>query len=671
MPTKQFGSGLDDDQPANTPGLSAAHSAEEKPQEPVAAKPAEEPRPQEPSTVTHVEESREPFILSFHESIKGLPLELGQGASATLVYASSREWLLMADHNGQLHVALVDSADQPVVEAPCPLFEGYSWAAFDARTCDQTGNVIWLGICRSTGDLYVSVELNDALAGRKVEPLRIGTAVDLGLPVNPGRIKSMQLTDWFGRGRLEALFQISPEREPGGTGLFLLERRGDSILHGYLPLQLADADADRLLSGGSGNRLVHVAWAGSGSDQLLHLDEKGNLNLLTNFGGALPPGTGKPRHVVRSNGTPTVLVGGLSSLKWVKQYSGNPGRLVIVNSVGHISLAEAASVITLGEPKLVVTRGVSELVFGPDAVVTAIDWDNDGGMDLVVGDTLGGLTLYADRGKPGSPALGSPERLESGGLPFVVPNRDSRRHANMDTSPPRYSCPVLNDWTAHQRFDVLLTDARGAVWYMRNNGAKTQPRLDFADRVSCEGKPMFASPRSQLAVAHWNGGSEPDVIGFDAEGHLACWPRQDKMELGSPVKLTDVRKRPIALGGRGRRSGLVHLWAGAWTVPGAVEIIVSVPKFAAGRLADWLEITIDKPLEEFPLFWLLQKQDDGLTARPLRTKSAELIHCRMPDLARSFSVSGVFLGGRILPDLLVVPEKGKAMIWPRETLRWD
>lgn len=671
MPTKQFGSGLDDEQPTQPPAAASEPASQSAATEVVTAKPTEAVAQREPEAEIQVEESREPFILAFHESIKGLPLEVGNGASATIVYAGSREWLLTTDNDGLLHVAMVDSADEPVVESPCPLFENHRWAAFDARTCDQTGNVIWLGICRSTGDLYVSVELNDAFIGRRIEPLKIGSASDMGLPANPARIKALQLTDWFGRGRLEALIQLSPEREPGGTGFYLLERRGDSILHGYLPLQLADADADRLLAGSTGNRLMHVAWAGSGSDQLLHLDEKGNLNLLTNFGGALPPGTGKPRHVTRQSGTPVAVAGGLSCLKWVKQYAGCPGRLVMVSSIGHVTIAEARSVSTLGEPKQVMTRGVSELVFGPDAVVTAIDWDNDGGLDLVVGDALGGLTLYTDRGRPGTPALGSPERLESGGLPFVVPNRDSRRHANMDSSPPRFSCPVLNDWTAHQRFDVLVTDARGAVWYMRNNGAKTQPRLDFADRVSCEGKPMFVAPRSQLAVAHWKGGSEPDVIGFDADGHLACWPRQDKMELGTPEKLTDVRKRPIALGGRGRRAGLVHLWAGAWTAPGAVEIIVSVPEFAAGRLADWLEITIDKPLEEFPLFWLLQKQDDGLTARPLRTKNAELIHNRMPNQARSYSVSAVLLGGRKLPDLLVVPEKGKGMIWPRETLRWD
>ncbi|MFM7316426.1 MAG: hypothetical protein ACKO5E_05715, partial [bacterium] len=662
---------LDDDQPT----MPAAASAEPGPKvdssHAEAEKPAEVVRQQEAEPVIHVEESREPFILGFHESIKGLPLELGPHTKVTLVYASSREWLLATDQSGLLQLAAVDSADQPVVETPCPLFENHRWAAFDARTCDQTGNVIWLGICRTTGDLYVSVEINDAFTGKRIEPLKIGSAADLGLPANPGRIKAMQLTDWFGRGRLEALLQVSPEREPGGTSLFLLERRGDSILQGYLPLQLADSDADRLLAGGAGNRLLHVAWAGSGSDQLLQLDEKGNLNLLTNFGGALPPGTGKPRHVSRANGTPAVIAGGLSCLSWVKHYAGRPGRMVMVDSLGHIGIADVGPVSTLAESKQVVTRGISELVFGPDAVVTATDWDNDGGLDLVVGDSAGGLTLYKDRGTPGSPAMGSPERLESGGLPFIVPNRDSRRHANLDPGPPRHSCPVLNDWTAHQRFDVLVTDARGAVWYMRNNGAKTQPRLDFADRVSCEGKPLFVAPRSQLAVAHWKGGAEPDVIGFDAEGHLACWPRKDKMELGTPEKLTDVRKRPIALGGRGRRAGLVHLWAGAWTVPGAVEIIVSVPKFAAGRLADWLEISVDKPLEEFPLFWLLQKQDDGLTARPLRTKNAELLHNRVPGEARSYSVSGVLLGGRKLPDLLVVPEKGKGMIWPRETLRWD
>jgi hypothetical protein len=668
MPKNSFGSGLgDDDAEKSVPAAEITVAAEE----PSTAESVPANSSDSAKVADIIAENREPMLVSYHSSIKGLPLDLGPAASATIAYAGAQDWLIASDREGLLQVARIDSATEPAVESPCPLFQGQRWAAFDARTCDQTGNVIWLGICKTSGDLYVSVELNEAFTGKAIEPVKIGTARELELPVNATRVKSLQLTDWYGRGRLEAVLHIAPEREPGGTSLFLLERKGDSILQGYLPAQLADADADRLLAGGASARLLHVAWAGPGSDQLLYLDHKGSLGLLTNFGGALPPGLGKPRHVARPGGMPATLDAAISSLKWVKQYGGKPGRLVAVSAAGQVSVAEAGSVSTLSEPKPLLTRGISDLSFGPDAVITATDWDNDGGLDLIAGDALGGLTLYADRGEPGRPAYGMPEKLESGGLPFLVPNRDSRKAATMDALPPRYSCPVLNDWTAHQRFDLLVTDGRGAVWYMRNNGAKTQPRLDFADRVSSEGRPLFVSPRSRLAVAHWKGGSEPDVLGFDADGHLACWPRRDKMELGPPEKLTDVRKRPIPLGGRGKRAGLVHLWAGAWSAPGAMELIVSVPKFAISRLADWLEIPVDKPLEEFPLFWLLQKHEDGLTARPLRTKNAELIHEQMPDNARSYSASGVVLGSRPLPDLLVVPEKGRAMIWPRESLRWD
>jgi hypothetical protein len=69
---------------------------------------------------------------------------------------------------------------------------------------------------------------------------------------------------------------------------------------------------------------------------------------------------------------------------------------------------------------------------------------------------------------------------------------------------------------------------------------------------------------------------------------------------------------------------------------------------------------------------MIQRKDSGgVITRPIRTADGSLLHRKMPDNVRSYSLCPVTLGGRTEPDLLVVPEQGKAILWPRECLRWD
>lgn len=665
MQGSSFGNGLEDDTPLELNPSSQEH---------LPGATADDSLEADPAPVESVE-PRSPMVLGFSDAVVGLPLDLGPAARATLVDLPEGEGLLSLNAAGELKAMRLERGPALSVEAATVVFADRRWAAFDARTCDQTGSVLFVGVDRSSGHVYACVDLESAFSGGEPTISDLGHAVDLGLPADFDRIVAMQLTDWLGRGRLEILAHVKPERDGGGPALFLLERKTDDMTDGYHSAQLADGDADALLGRHPESRLLLVSWTGPGADQLMHSSGDGRLTLLSNFGGMVPPAVGRPRPVVTGKqARPALLPASLASLAWVKPFKNRPGRLVLVDSVGGVSVAEAQTREGLGECRPVLSKAAGELSFGPAAVATATDWDNDGGVDIIVGTAEGGLMLFPDNSATDLPSIGTPVRLESGGDPFRVPARDSRRHREneVDTGKPRYACPVLCDWTAHQRMDVVVTDSRGAVWYMRNNGGKTQPRLDFADRVSSGGKPLFVSPRSQLAVGHWSGGAEPDIIGFDESGELACWARREKLEVAPATPILDARNRPIRLGGSGARAGLTHLWSGAWTAPDQVELILSMPPAAISRVADWLEAPLDKPLEDFPLFWVLMRNDKGgVITRPLRTADGGLIHRRMAPQARSFSVMGVKLKGRTESDLLVVPDQGQGMIWPRESLRWD
>ncbi len=672
MARSSFGSGLDDDDDDINSGKKETLAG----QSPADSRQAHSDIPRPPASKSLPGENREPFAWSFANQVGGLPLELGAHAKATLVDHADVEWLIALDQSGQLRAAVIDSTGGLTVGHLCPVFGDLKWASFDARTCDQTGQILWTGIHKTSGALHATVHLERALQGGMTEPdLMFGSASELDLPADPARVVSMQLAEWFGLKRLDLVLLVKPEREPGGPVVLVLNRKSDNFLEGYKPAQLADPELDRHLARDASARLMLVSWSAPGADQWLHLSGDGRLNLLGNFGGDLPPASGRPKALQNAkDGKPTQIEAGSSHMAWAKAYRDQPGRLVIVSKAGRVSVAKAAARDQAGGFEPILSQVSGDLVFGPNAVATAADWNHDGRIDVIVGNLEGSLLIYAGCGSHADhPESAAPERLESGGDPFTVPLHDrSRGQAYQEPVPPRYSCPILADWTAHERLDAVVTDNRGAVWYMRNNGSKLQPRLDFADRVTSERRPLFVTPRSQVAIGYWSGRPEPDLIAFDTDGDLAYWPRRMKLDLEDRVKITDVRKRTIRLGGTGDRAGLVHLWAGAWTAPGVVELIVSVPKFAISRVADWLEITIEKPLEDFPLFWILQKSEDGdVTTKPIRTRDAGLIHRQMAAESRSFSLCPMTYGGRNEPDLLVVPEYGKAILWPRESLRWD
>ena len=667
MPRSSFGSGLVDDDKPSQPVQPA------EPQTVPASPPASPATETEHFEIEDITEKRSPFAWSFTNGLGGMALELGPGARATMVDHDGAEWLVSLSSDGTLKAARLEPGDSPSVLEPCPLFGQMRWAACDARTCDQTGQVIWAGIELTTGSLFATVDLGSAMTGGSAEPICLGKTAELDLPGNPQHIAGMQLADLYGRGRLDLILAVKPEREPGGPCLQALARNTDNFLDGFHPAKLVDADADRLLARDAAARLLLVSWSGPGTAQWLHISGDGKLNLLTNFGGILPPVPGRPRPLTSAQTSrPALLAAAETSVAWKKEFRGTPGKLVAVSRSGRVSIAQAVGGEKLGPFVDISSKLSGDLVFGPHAVATTADWDHDGGVDLIVGSADGSLTLYMDKGTPGQPASAGPERLESGGLPFTVPAQDRRRLTEPAAEHSKYSCPTLADWTAHGRMDVILADSRGAVWYMRNNGGKTQPRLDFADRVTCGGRPLYVAPRSQLAVAHWSGHAEPDLIGFDEDGELAYWVRREKLDLEPAEKIRDVRERTIRLNATGPRAGLVHLWAGAWTKPGVVELLVAVPKFAVGRVADWLEIPLEKEHEQFPLFWMIQRKDSGgVITRPIRTADGSLVHRQMPDNVRSYSLCPITLAGRTEPDLLVVPEQGKAILWPRECLRWD
>lgn len=137
--------------------------------------------------------------------------------------------------------------------------------------------------------------------------------------------------------------------------------------------------------------------------------------------------------------------------------------------------------------------------------VVAVDWDNDGDLDLLLGAKEGGLYLRRNNGKPGKSAFAATnERLRAGDDLFMVPGG--------------LTAPRLVDWNGDGNFDLLCGSFGGGVYLYLNQGKPGQPQF---------GKPQVLVTATENADDR--GGEQPtrptqgcyaDAFDYDGDGDL-------------------------------------------------------------------------------------------------------------------------------------------------------
>ena len=95
----------------------------------------------------------------------------------------------------------------------------------------------------------------------------------------------------------------------------------------------------------------------------------------------------------------------------------------------------------------------------------AVDWDNDGDLDLILGDYYGGaLFLRLNEGTSEEPSFAkSNEEIMAGGKHIVVPKGLSN--------------PTTVDWNGDGLFDILCGGSKGGIYYYENIGEKGAPEF--------------------------------------------------------------------------------------------------------------------------------------------------------------------------------------------------
>ncbi len=268
--------------------------------------------------------------------------------------------------------------------------------------------------------------------------------------------------------------------------------------------------------------------------------------------------------------------------------------LIVGDEDGRVALVENSGQFTeqrvpiFQQPKYF-QQQADTLKCGALATPFGVDWDNDGDMDIVSGNTAGYIELFQNlSGRAVAyPKWSAPVRLTAGSNVFRVqagPNGSIQGPAEAKWG---YTTLNVADWDGDELPDVIFNSILGKVQWLRNEGSRASPKLSPPASIEVQwngptpkprwtwwrptGKELATQWRTTPVVVDLTRDGLPDLVMLDHEGFLTLFERSlrdGQRILLPPVRsLCDEQGRPLQLtnriaGGSGRRKLAVVDWDG-------------------------------------------------------------------------------------------------------------
>ena len=226
---------------------------------------------------------------------------------------------------------------------------------------------------------------------------------------------------------------------------------------------------------------------------------------------------------------------------------------------------------------------------GALATPVGVDWDGDGDIDILSGNTAGYIEFFENLSGPkvASPRWAAPRRLAVEGGTFRImagPNRSIQGPAEAKWG---YTTLNVADWDGDGLPDIVLNSILGEVVWLKNLGPRAHPKLAAPQPIEVEwetpqpklawgwwkpqGKALLTQWRTTPLVFDFNQDGLPDLAMLDHEGFLAFFERAQRAgkrillqprrafvdEVGKPLQLATK-----SAGGSGRRKLCVTDWDG-------------------------------------------------------------------------------------------------------------
>ena len=448
--------------------------------------------------------------------------------------------------------------------------------------------------------------------------------VDVPRSYHVGRDDLWNPVDWDGDGKIDLLIGVSDWREYGWDDAF--NENGEwtrGPLRGYVYFHRntgtnqapAYAPPVRLHAGGREIGLYGspapnpVDWFGRGRLDLIGGSFLDTVTLFENTGTRTEPVLGAGREL-EAGGKPLRMDLCMIQPRVAMWHPDGRPSLLVAEEDGTVTLFR--NLAPQGSaPRLAAGERLQQiepfLKSGALSRPVAVDWNEDGKLDLIAGNSAGYVQYFENTGSKQSPAFEDRGYLLAGGKILRItagPNGSIQGPAEEKWG---YTNPWVADWDLDGRLDLLVNSIWGEVLWFRNSGVRGKPVLSAAVSVEVEwpaappkpewnwwnprGKQLVTQWRTTPRVVDWNSDGLPDLVMLDHEGYLALYERRranGRLELqpGARIFLDDAGKPLLLSAWRAGRSGRRKIDLADWDGDGDLDLIVD-----SARNAAWYENT--------------------------------------------------------------------------------
>ncbi|WP_395740451.1 FG-GAP repeat domain-containing protein [Prosthecobacter sp.] len=321
---------------------------------------------------------------------------------------------------------------------------------------------------------------------------------------------------------------------------------------------------------------------------------------------------------------------------------------------------------------------------------TAVDWDGDGVLDILAGNSEGFVLFFKNVGRNEEPKFLPATRVHAGGREIQVQAGYAGSLQGLQEARWGYLSPNVIDWNGDGLPDLITCDITGNYLIYVNCGTKTEARLDAAHPIYCDGIDLHGMWRCRAALAKIGERVALAIVDGDDQFHL-YWRIDDyNVEDGGKLLLEDGK--PIgASGGVAGMSGRCKLDFFDWNEDGNLDFVIGTGRVCSipdretgypmaalgqnpvvggviGKLVDSALPTKLKKTLGTPLVMLNTGTNAKMQfARPLTFQDAEG-KVIQPGGAHETGAVGTMLGGNG-PNLLICNEAGRMFLLPGKKLQ--
>jgi hypothetical protein len=240
----------------------------------------------------------------------------------------------------------------------------------------------------------------------------------------------------------------------------------------------------------------------------------------------------------------------------------------------------------------------ADLKFGALATPYGFDWDGDGDVDLLSGNTAGYIGWFENLSGPGvaKPKFAAPKLLTVDGQPLRIMAGENGSIQGPAEAKWGYTTFTVADWDGDGRPDLVVNSILGEVVWYRNIGTRQAPQLAPAQPIEVEwngaqpalawgwrkpaGKALLTQWRTTPVAVDWNHDGLVDLVMLDHEGYLCLFERarrEGRLVLLPPQRVfCDEAGQPLRLNARtAGQSGRRKLCVIDWDGDGKLDLLVN------------------------------------------------------------------------------------------------